>query len=178
MYTGKNPTALRSQQWLSQALLSLMEEKQYTDISVKDICKRSDLSRQTFYQMFDSKEELIRYTIQEKFLPLKKLPKHANFSEMSEYFIECTAKNKDFIRLIQKNHIGYLLASEFSQALGKVADQLDPDREEKTKKVANAYITAALTNSLLVWSQSDELTEEELSRLLYQIIKGDYYKIF
>ena len=178
MYTGKNPTAIRSQQWLSEALLSLMEEKQYADISVKDICRRSDLSRQTFYQMFDSKEELIRYTIQEKFRPLKTPPEQDTFREMSEYFIECTAKNREFIRLIQKNHIGHLLASEISQALGKVADRLDPDREEKTKKVANAYITAALTNSLLVWSQSDDLTEEELSRLLSQIIRGEYYKIF
>ena len=177
MYTGKNPTAIRSKQWLSEALVSLMKEKQYAEISVKDICRRSDLSRQTFYQMFDSKEELARYTIQEKFLPLQSAPEAADFGEMSQYFIRCMSENREFIRLIQQNRIGYLLASELSQALSKAADRLDPGRSEKTKKVANAYITAGLTNSLLVWSQMDDLTEEELSRLLGQIIRGEYYKI-
>lgn len=177
MYTGKNPTAIRSQQWFSDALLSLMEEKHYSAITVKDICSRSDLSRQTFYQMFDSKDDLVRYTIQKKFLSINDLSPQADFNEMSRYFIRCIAQNREFILLIYKNNIGYLLASELSQALSKTADRLDPARDEKTKKTANAFITAGLTNALLVWSQTGELTEEELLKLLRQILKGEYYKI-
>ena len=43
MYNGNNPTALKSQQWLTQTLLELMEEKPYEEISIRDICKKADL---------------------------------------------------------------------------------------------------------------------------------------
>ena len=63
MYDGNNPTALKSQQWLTENLLDLMEEKPYEEISIMDICKKADLSRQTFYNYFESKEELFRYLL-------------------------------------------------------------------------------------------------------------------
>ena len=61
MYTGKNPSALRSKDWLRKALLQLLEEQKYTQITIKEICVRADLSRQNFYQMFDSKDEVMEY---------------------------------------------------------------------------------------------------------------------
>lgn len=36
----KNPLAIRSQEWLANALLSLMEEKDFRDISIKEIAER------------------------------------------------------------------------------------------------------------------------------------------
>ena len=49
MYDGNNPTALHSMKGLADALLFLMEEQDYSRITVKDICNKADLSRQTFY---------------------------------------------------------------------------------------------------------------------------------
>ena len=61
MYTGNNPSALRSKEWLRKALLQLLTEKKYSQIHIKDICERATLSRQTFYQMFSSKDEIMEY---------------------------------------------------------------------------------------------------------------------
>ena len=63
MYSGKNPSALRSQQWLADSLVDLMKVKEFQHISVKEICQQADLTRQTFYQIFSSKEDVIRYNI-------------------------------------------------------------------------------------------------------------------
>lgn len=49
MYEGNNPTALHSREWLVDSLLSLMEDNPYSRITVRDICNKADLSRQTFY---------------------------------------------------------------------------------------------------------------------------------
>ena len=59
MYRGSNPTALQSQQWLTESLIALMEEKPFAQISVQELCRRADLSRQTFYNFFSSKEEIL-----------------------------------------------------------------------------------------------------------------------
>ena len=61
MYSGNNPSALRSMEWLRQALLQLLDEKKYSQLTIKEICRRADLSRQTFYQIFDSKDEIMQY---------------------------------------------------------------------------------------------------------------------
>lgn len=51
MYRGNNVTAIQSQRWLGEALIDLMKEKAYSAITIADICKRADLSRQTFYNV-------------------------------------------------------------------------------------------------------------------------------
>lgn len=71
MYTGNNPSALRSREWFRSALLDLLGNKKFAQITVKDLCRKADLSRQTFYQIFDSKEEVLEYhfmTLFKKFL--------------------------------------------------------------------------------------------------------------
>ena len=49
MYTGDNKTAVLSQQLISDALLSILEEKAFEDISISELCKKAQVSRQTFY---------------------------------------------------------------------------------------------------------------------------------
>lgn len=61
MYQGNNPSALRSMEWLRCALLELLKQEKYSAITVRQICCQADLSRQTFYQMFSSKEEVMQY---------------------------------------------------------------------------------------------------------------------
>ena len=43
-----------------------MKENDYSKISIKDICGAAGLSRQTFYQFFNSKDDVIRFTLIKK----------------------------------------------------------------------------------------------------------------
>ena len=61
MYSGSNPSALRSREWIRTSLMQLLETQKYSQITIKDICKNADLSRQTFYQIFKSKDEVMQY---------------------------------------------------------------------------------------------------------------------
>ncbi|MBQ8162703.1 MAG: TetR family transcriptional regulator [Clostridia bacterium] len=63
MYCGTNKTALTSQKQIADALVSLMEDMPYSDISVCAICKRAEVSRQTFYSLFASKENVVSYAL-------------------------------------------------------------------------------------------------------------------
>jgi AcrR family transcriptional regulator len=50
----------RSREMLHQALLSLIIEKGYEEITVEDICERANVGRSTFYAHFTSKDDLKR----------------------------------------------------------------------------------------------------------------------
>lgn len=44
---------------LESSLINLMQEKNYQDISVKDICQEANIPRRTFYHYFDSKDDIL-----------------------------------------------------------------------------------------------------------------------
>jgi AcrR family transcriptional regulator len=49
----------RTRQLLRDALLSLLKEKRYVDISVQDIIERADIARSTFYVHYMDKDDLL-----------------------------------------------------------------------------------------------------------------------
>lgn len=63
--TGKEDMRQRrSKQHLTEALLGLMEEQPYGEITVVDICQRAMVHRTTFYAHFEDKDDLFRYVLQ------------------------------------------------------------------------------------------------------------------
>ena len=49
----------RTQHSLHEALMSLMQEKRYDDITVQDIIDRANVGRSTFYANYQDKEDLM-----------------------------------------------------------------------------------------------------------------------
>jgi AcrR family transcriptional regulator len=56
--------AVRTRAEIASALIGLMHEKDFNDISVQQICERAGVGRSTFYAHFQDKDELfIRHTV-------------------------------------------------------------------------------------------------------------------
>ncbi|MGI6169997.1 MAG: TetR/AcrR family transcriptional regulator [Christensenellales bacterium] len=62
-----NIVAIRTQKAISGALLSLIKDHAYEDISVTDICRHADVVRKTFYNNFHSKDDVVYYLINDIF---------------------------------------------------------------------------------------------------------------
>ena len=58
---------LRSRRQLSAALLELMHEKPFDEITIKDITDRADMNRATFYLHYGTKEELLFKSLESRF---------------------------------------------------------------------------------------------------------------
>lgn len=58
---------LRTRRMLSEALLTLMVEKEYEHITIQDITEQADLNRATFYLHYSSKEDLLIAALEERF---------------------------------------------------------------------------------------------------------------
>lgn len=51
--------ALRSREALQSALLALLEERQFHEITIRDVTNRAEVSYPTFFRRYGSKEELL-----------------------------------------------------------------------------------------------------------------------
>ena len=51
--------AALQQRKLEECLLSVMQDKPYSEITVSSLCEHTDLSRKTFYRLFESKQDVL-----------------------------------------------------------------------------------------------------------------------
>jgi AcrR family transcriptional regulator len=78
----QDPRVRRTRQWLHQALLELMREKNFEAITVQDIAERADVNRGTFYAHFVDKYALLEDAMRAGFQQLLRaeLPEGTAFS--------------------------------------------------------------------------------------------------
>lgn len=62
---GEDLRQRRSKQHMSEALLELMSQRPFREISVVDVCQRAMVHRTTFYAHFEDKNALLRYVLAE-----------------------------------------------------------------------------------------------------------------
>ena len=180
MYSGNNPTALKSQQWLTDTLLVLMEEKAYEDISIMDICKKADLSRQTFYNYFETKDELFRYMLRslynEKLNSMTEIP---SSDEAISAFVSIVRENPRMVKAIVKNNMGNLVSDEIFNAITTFLNNFIPDFDNQPDFSYHVILlSGALTHFMLYYARNNkELSEKEMTKILETFLSGKIFKL-
>lgn len=179
MYQGNNPTALTSQGWLVDALLALMEHKEYTRLTVRELCEAAGLSRQTFYNCFDSKEEILRLRIrqcyQEMLARLDQM-QELRLADITDAFAATFQANHRFFRLLLDQHLEPILHDELSRAIGQFAARLCVCTPRRHLAYSSAFLSGAISNTVIWWLKDPEpLSSQELAALLADILAGGYY---
>lgn len=176
MYKGTNPSAKRSQAWIANAFISLMQEKSLEEITVKEIMENSELARQTFYQVFDSKEEVLEYymdSLFEEYLKRCETITVDNLCDAGKIFFQFFHENRRFVEALARNQKICILQKKCHEYLQneqfmKFTHAGIHSPEEKT--FASAFVTAGLIGVLVVWLKSDKTASTaELADLVCRI---------
>lgn len=183
MYEGTNPTALQSQQWITQALLTMMKERPYAAISVKDLCSRADLSRQTFYNLYASKEDILRAYLRAevaKVYSAMQDAEHPELGDMAKAFMQVLSANRDALGIMIDQGLSPVITDEIAAAVTLFADRfVDRTKKDDDEMIyASAFLSGGLAHTLLQWIREDEpLEEEKLTRILEKILQGNMYSL-
>lgn len=180
MYKGTNPTALKSQQWLAEALIALIKEMPYEKITIQHICKKAGLSRQTFYNFFSTKDDIIRFWLQQIYEEeLDKFETLPSMQDTIDVFICGFNKNKETLSLLVENKLDGIISDEMVSCVTTFAKKfvyLNKDIDE-TINYSIILIAGALAHLLLYCTrQQKNLSAEELSLLLKSFLSGELYK--
>lgn len=98
----------RSGRMLTDALFTLMKEKDYASITVSEIAERADVSRRTFYRLYENKEDVLYSYFSELCQNYK-----SECAELGKYDIRQIAREyfrfwhrqKDFLMLLYRNRL-------------------------------------------------------------------------
>ena len=115
-----HPASALSQKLLADGLLSLLEQKTFREITIKELCAHSDIARRTFYRHFSSVEDVMAYVVSHIIENFKEhmllVQKEAYPAILASYF----AFWKDYaslLELLNKNNLAHLIFIPYMQSL-------------------------------------------------------------
>ena len=177
---NKNQGGRRTKQLISLALYQLMINREYDDISVKDICDKARISRMSFYRYFTCKDDIFINYADERFEEFYNQEfKYKEFSTES-FTVAIFSFIKKYIRQINiliKAHKEQLLSAQFNNYTTYILTYVAKNRKvinEKFKMnyVASAFISGGLFNCVLAWIQNGtKETPEEMANNILSFLR-------
>lgn len=119
---------IRTREVIYETVISLLSEKEFSRISVKDITNQANISRSTFYTHYQDKYDWLDKTVQEKLSELKEslmisMPSHGNDQsnlEMADPYYESFFENIAINQKFYHTMFTKIKSEEFLQNLYKV----------------------------------------------------------
>lgn len=181
MYSGKNPTAIQSQIWIRDAFLKLLKAKSYDIITIKEITQHADLARQTFYKLFDNKEEILEYHLNGLFKTYIALISNKEIRDLKQIIQPCFeffVKEKVFINILIDSQLTCLLNRKFRDYLNELGPLLDKDKQILMPDYMTAFISGALVEVLIYWiQQNNPASSNDLTLFVCNILEKPFSTI-
>ncbi len=178
MNTTNGKIAEQSKEKLARALLAIMEQYDFREITVTQLSQEAGLSRKTFYRLFKSKEELLNFFFEQLYkeclLQIKSRRLQHYWDVVQCYFDFCEDR-KELLSLLKRNHLLTLLFEGSCQYSFQVFEYV---RSKETADVYSpflpyllAYSVGGMYSMLLKWIENDM---DIPSSLLIETLKNGF----
>lgn len=137
MFESQNPSALRSQKEITDALIRLMKDIPYEEISVKQILLEAKLAKKTFYRNFESKDDVLLSMIRSEIHDYFSVIDSGNADTLSTIFV-FAEKNKEMLLILDRNDMLHVVLKCMNENI----------RLHKTGQVSEANPFVYLFNGL------------------------------
>lgn len=185
LYCGTNKTALASQDQIANTLLALMKEKPYDEISVSELCRCAGISRQTFYSLYQSKENVVIRILQNYYcyMPAEHLPENEldpgdpslNSCRMEVFcrdYCRYLTDHADFIHLLVENNITHLLYDSIYESMHECGCLLGK-LEAEQRSYSAGFIASGFVGIAKVYVERNcEDGADELADTLISLFSG------
>ena len=167
---------------IKAALLRLMEEKSYCDITVSEISREAGLSRQAFYLYFRDKDDILRIQFEGFFDTIIKSIRSSRVGTVDELvslYTSIVEDNARYLRLLAANNLGAFLGDVFVAGFAELPPVL-PTQKNSGNKNEYRYILAFWVHAFIqvytLWISDDmQTSSDEIKRILTDIMKGNYF---
>ena len=147
----KNTTSEMLMDYIVQALLLIMKEKPYQNISISEITKKAGVNRSTYYRHFEKKESIVQFyldsTMQEYQDAFRKNP-CSNFRIYMLTMFETFYSRKEGILLIHDAGLSFLLLDVLNDHFHF---ETIAKKSSKAQQFKASYHIGGIYNNLLLW---------------------------
>ena len=128
----ENPQKAQSKQWLAEALLTLMDQTPYQEITITALTQQADLARRTFYRHFTTVDDVMTYYLEhicDEFIAQLADLTQLDFQTLMLRFFDFWKDYREFLRLLASNQRLFLLLQVFMPKLRDrlIGEAVDPE---------------------------------------------------
>lgn len=134
--------------YITEALLILLRDKEYKDISITEICKKAGVTRMSFYRNFESKEDILLKKVRNVTDSFVKESDISYKSDtVSSYFVKLFThmqQQKDLCAALNKAGLIYMVKDEFDRVfLNAYKNEYD--------EYKSIFLAGGIYNVFLFW---------------------------
>ncbi|MEI4367123.1 TetR/AcrR family transcriptional regulator [Streptococcus suis] len=149
---------MTAQDYIQEALLQLIQQKEYDKITITDIAKRAGVTRISFYRNFESKDAILELALKSAFQAYQAKHGTDSFPELFAFF----QQNKDLIDCLFKSRKEILIAQLLTdkQSLSALPTEV---------AYSYAFVGYSILGACTAWYQRGMVdTPEEITRIMDQ----------
>lgn len=158
-----------SKRYIAESLIALMNKKDYSKITIRDITDKAGLSQMAYYRNFNSKDEIIKYhldSITNDFI--KRTNIVFDFNNLNNYLITLFThleEQKELGITLLKNNLIHYVKDEF--------DKIFKNKSLSLKEEYNYYfISGGLYNIYYYWLKNGcKESPKELANMFLDFLK-------
>jgi AcrR family transcriptional regulator len=177
-----NPAAIRSQAMISEALIALMRDASYADITVTDICRRADVVRKTFYRNFGGKDDVVHLILDGAFSGFIAAADidNARLRDIFGGAYGYIADNREFLIMFYRNDLLHFAAKKLEKFIvaQNLLNKIDPSAvKPQYLKYLPAQISAVLVGIMETWIEHNfSDPPADIAALTEDILSGRLFK--
>lgn len=109
---------------IRNTLEKLLGEKEYAEISMKEIAQRANVGRRTLYRYFGTKDDIVRFmadSVMNEFADALLLQEAKNLEEITNVYFLFWEKNAKVFRCLDQSHLLYYIEDHLFEYIIQVA---------------------------------------------------------
>lgn len=169
----------KSARIITDAVMEILKAKNFKDMTISDIEKRSYIARSTFYRLFDNTMDVLVYKCDQIFDELNTIHSHYSYKTLEEIMIltgEYWMQNAIILEILHRSVYQNILQESFERHFPKMIENFLGE-EKKNSIVCDAYLSAFITSmistALLTWvKEGKKETSVELWKKLTEAYKS------
>ncbi len=183
MNTHQQSEVFLTKESIFTALMLLMEEKDYSKISITDIASKAGVSRMAYYRHFSSKEDILEQHLQDLFDAYKAsvISRRNDIEHALTLFFMFFRSQKPMLYNIQKAQLERLLLKKFHAYIHHLLKYFDPAPLETETMLSYKidFIAGGMFQLLMHWSkngmlEADTQMGEYAGCLIQQILSSSF----
>lgn len=180
---------IQSKKLITEALFRLMEQYKYKEITILQICQEADISRNTFYRLYDSKDCIIRVYVGEitseiirRFDELESFsfiaPNKSDIERTYNRFYLYWLEKRNLLKLLCTQNLLSMFYQELCRLLkNKMSDEVIRHYEFRTNSAIGSYYYrwcgSAIYSILESWTERNfKETPEQLTEITIQLYQS------
>ncbi len=167
--------AAAQQRQFEAALLEMMRDRLFEDISISELCRYTGLSRKTFYRLYEAKADVVYAMIDHSLLDAGSFEPDETVGPGGLHrFLAYWKSRKELLDVMKKNRISALLSQQavihIMNEVPEIARCFGAEDSPYGRETMIFYV-AGLFSLVLSWHSRDyDLSIDQLSALIMQLL--------